>query len=137
MSLVRKIKSSFLNVNYSVTVVLILAGCVSSQKVKVAPITSQMEYKVAFNKIKDYIKLCLPGAKMTANLFTDKPFAEVVVDDIPAAMMIGYVSTYEARRELINIQIQSRGKGSEIKANSPSAKNIAQQALSDKPCPRK
>ena len=111
-----------------------LVAC-ASQPPKVYPeISSNNNYRESYGSIKKYIQTCYPTAKLNANLFTDVPEAELVVDHIPAPLLLAAPGSFESRRELVNIHLYGNGSKTRIITKSDLGVSLVNNALAGNPC---
>jgi len=112
-----------------------LVGCSSKPPKEYPEIYAEKPYRETYAVIKKYIQTCLPGVKLNANLFTDVPEAELVIDYIPPTPMLA-PGSFETRRELVNIHLYGSDNKTRILTKSDIGQGLAKSALAGNPCPK-
>jgi hypothetical protein len=114
-------------------------ACKTPQK-KVDTFTVQRDYKSAYSVAKDYVEKCTQRYKVRANLYTEFPEAEIIIDYMPGNSLMfvgGAVSTTtSSAQEVLNIRFKGAGKSTEISTHDKLSRLIAEKAMASKAtCP--
>lgn len=113
---------------------LLVAGCTSTPPKQVPEVKCAKTYKQCYSTVKTFIERCFPNAKLHANLYTDIPEGEIIMDYIPGAMMIGGVSTIEGAQEMINIRFVGEGSKTRILSKNEPSRKLVAESLSNGSC---
>ena len=128
----RTLISSYLGI----TSALSLGACASAPK-PLLIVERPETYDSAFSSVKKHILKCYPGVKLRSNLYTDVPEAEIILDYIPGATMIGMSTSYEASREVFHLKFVGEGAKSIITATNQSGLDLVSRTFLNQPCPKK
>jgi hypothetical protein len=116
----------------------IVCGCATPAKTY-PTLTFSRPYKEAFKITKEYVQSCLKKAHLRANLYTDIPEAEIVIDELPAASLYftggTAISSSERSREIVNIHFFGKGDKTEVITHSDLGFSLASGAVEGTPCP--
>lgn len=110
----------------------VVTGCTTAPPKPLPPVSTKKSYKDAFAQLEAYVRKCLPGSRIRANLYTDIPEGELVVDEIPSAGFAAY--NYTFAKEVLNIHVTGRDKQTEISYKNELSQRLVAGALSDEPC---
>lgn len=117
-----------------------LAGC-KMAPVKVDTTTVASDYKSVYRTTKAYVEKCTSGVKVRANLFTEFPEAEIIIDYVPGGSVFvtgGIVtSTTTTAQEILNIRFKGVGKTTEVSTHDKLSKMMADKAMAKSACPSK
>jgi hypothetical protein len=106
---------------------------------KIPPVIVNKPYKETFNNTKSYMQRCFPGANLRANLYTDIPEGEIILDRLPPATLFfmgGVVtSSYESAREIVNLRFVGDAAKTSVFTKTEFSRDLALSAIENKACP--
>lgn len=119
---------------------LCITSCITTPKKSepIPPLTTKDNYQKAFETVKSYIVKCHNPVNMRANLFTEFPEAEIIIDQLGRATgyIVGttFASSSASANEIINLKFKEVERKTTITSSNGLSYALAIRALNNESC---